>query len=96
MLVIATPDTFNVRKMVGIARQLNPTIETVLRTHNEDEARLLERDALGKVFLSEHELALGITRHILERMGVDSRDRPRAPFGALRARQLESIAGEPK
>ena len=70
MLVIATPDTFNVRKMVEIARMLNPTIETVLRTHNEDEAELLEKDNLGKVFIGEHELALGMTRHILERMGI--------------------------
>jgi CPA2 family monovalent cation:H+ antiporter-2 len=70
MLVIATPDTFNVRKMVEIARMLNPTIETILRTHNEDEAELLEKDNLGKVFMGEHELALGMTRHILERMGI--------------------------
>jgi CPA2 family monovalent cation:H+ antiporter-2 len=70
MLVIATPDTFNVRKMVEIARMLNPTIETILRTHNEDEAKLLEKDNVGKVFMGEHELALGMTRHILERMGV--------------------------
>jgi len=70
MLVIATPDTFNVRKMVEIARMLNPAIETILRTHNEDEAELLEKDNLGKVFMGEHELALGMTRHILERMGI--------------------------
>jgi CPA2 family monovalent cation:H+ antiporter-2 len=70
MLVIATPDAFNVRKMVGIARRLNPAIETVLRTQNEDDAELLEKDNLGKVFVGDHELALGMTRHILERMGV--------------------------
>jgi len=74
MLVIATPDTFNVRKMVGIARMLNPTIETVMRTHNEDDAELLAKDNLGKVFVGEHELALGMTRHILEWMG--DRDAP--------------------
>ena len=38
MLVIATPDTFTVRKMVEVARALNPTIEVVLRTHSDDEA----------------------------------------------------------
>ena len=79
MLVIAAPDTFNVRKMVGIARKLNPRIETVVRSHTEDEARLFEQDALGKVFVGEHELALGITRHILDRMGVRASDRPGAP-----------------
>jgi CPA2 family monovalent cation:H+ antiporter-2 len=79
MMVIATADTFNVRKMVGIARKLNPRIEIVLRTHDEDEARLFERDALGKVFVGERELAFGITRHILERVGVHTSDRPGAP-----------------
>ncbi len=76
MLVIATPDTFNVRKIAGIARKLNPTVELVLRTHNEQEAELLEREGLGKVFIGEHELALGITRHILERAGVRASSRP--------------------
>jgi monovalent cation:H+ antiporter-2, CPA2 family len=75
MLVIATPDTFDVRKMVEIARTLNPTIETVLRSHNDDEAELLEKDNVGKVFVGEHELALGMTRYILERMGVHISDR---------------------
>jgi len=75
MLVIAIPDTFNVRKMVDIARKLNPVIEIVLRMHNEDEAKLFERDALGKVFVGEHELAHGMSRHILDRMGVHSSGR---------------------
>ncbi|MEQ6342704.1 MAG: Kef family K(+) transporter [Gammaproteobacteria bacterium] len=68
MLVIATPDTFHVRKMVEIARTLNPAIETVLRTHNEEEAELLQKEGIGKVFMGEHELATGMTRHILARM----------------------------
>jgi CPA2 family monovalent cation:H+ antiporter-2 len=43
MLVIAIPDTFNVRQMIQTARTLNPAIETVVRTHNEEEAGLLTR-----------------------------------------------------
>jgi len=68
LLVIATPDTFHVRKMVEIARTLNPTIEAVLRTHSEEEAELLQKENVGKVFMGEHELATGMTRHILARM----------------------------
>jgi CPA2 family monovalent cation:H+ antiporter-2 len=48
---------------------LNPEIETVVRTHNEEEADMLERETAGKVFLGEHELARGISRHVLERYG---------------------------
>ncbi|HJW03437.1 MAG TPA: cation:proton antiporter, partial [Azospira sp.] len=69
MLVVATPDTLDVRKIVDIARTLNPAIEIVLRTHSEEEAVLLEREKLGTVFMGEDELAKGMTRHVLARMG---------------------------
>jgi CPA2 family monovalent cation:H+ antiporter-2 len=67
MLVIATPDTLDVRRMIEIARTVNPRIETVVRTHSEEEAGLLEKENAGKVFLGEHELALAMIRHVLER-----------------------------
>ena len=70
MLVIATPDTLDVRRMIEIARTVNPRIETVVRTHSEEEAVLLEKENTGKVFLGEHELALAMTRHVLERYGA--------------------------
>ncbi|TMS58477.1 Kef family K(+) transporter [Imbroritus primus] len=68
MLVIATPDTFHVRQMIEIARTLNPGIETVVRTHSEEEATLLAREHAGRIFLGEEELAAGMTDHVLERM----------------------------
>ena len=67
MLVIATPDSLNVRQMIATARALNPAIETVVRTHNEAEARLLEEEDAGKVFLGEHELAQSMMRYVLDR-----------------------------
>jgi monovalent cation:H+ antiporter-2, CPA2 family len=70
MLVIATPDTLDVRRMVEIARTVNPRIETVVRTHSEEEARLLEKENAGKVFLGEHELAGAMLHHVLERYGA--------------------------
>ncbi|MGH8520297.1 MAG: YbaL family putative K(+) efflux transporter [Gammaproteobacteria bacterium] len=69
MLVIATPDTFHARQMIEIARTLNPAVETVVRTHTEEEAGLLQTENAGKVFMGEHELALGMTRYVLERIG---------------------------
>jgi CPA2 family monovalent cation:H+ antiporter-2 len=67
MLVIATPDTLNARRMIEIARTVNPRIETVVRTHSEQEAALLEKESAGKVFMGEHELATGMIRHVIER-----------------------------
>ncbi|HRY45271.1 MAG TPA: YbaL family putative K(+) efflux transporter [Thermoanaerobaculia bacterium] len=68
MLVVATPDPVKVRKMVEVARTLNPSIEIVLRTHTEEEAELLREEKAGKVFMGEHELALAMAGHVLARM----------------------------
>jgi CPA2 family monovalent cation:H+ antiporter-2 len=67
MLVIATPSTLLMRKMVEIARALNPRIEVLLRTHTDEESALLEADRIGKVFMGEHELALAMSQHIVSR-----------------------------
>lgn len=67
MLVIASPDTFNVRQMAQTARALNPDIEIIVRTHNEEESVLLKKEGIGLVFFGEEELARGMTTHVLER-----------------------------
>jgi CPA2 family monovalent cation:H+ antiporter-2 len=67
ILVIATPDTLDVRRMIEIARTVNPRIETIVRTHSEEEAALLEKENAGKVFFGEQELARSIIRHVLDR-----------------------------
>ncbi|EGF31209.1 TrkA-N:Sodium/hydrogen exchanger [Oxalobacteraceae bacterium IMCC9480] len=68
-LVIATPDTFHVRKMIQTARMLNPAIECVVRTHNVEEAELLRKEQVGKILIGEEELALGMMRCVLAGMG---------------------------
>lgn len=67
ILVVATPDPLNVRQIADIARTLNPEIEIVLRTHNEDESRLLRKAGIDTVFFGEEELAKGMASHVLER-----------------------------
>ena len=67
MLVFAGTAAPGVRQMVENARLLNPAIEVVIRSHSEDEARLLEREALGRVFLAEAELAGAIAGHVVQR-----------------------------
>jgi CPA2 family monovalent cation:H+ antiporter-2 len=65
MLVIATPDTFHVRAMIETAKALNPSIQCVVRTHSEEEARLLREETGGTVFVGERELARSMTEHVL-------------------------------
>lgn len=66
ILVIATPDVLRARRMIETARRLNPKVETLVRTHSEEETVLLRNENVGTVFLGEHELARSMTRHVLE------------------------------
>jgi CPA2 family monovalent cation:H+ antiporter-2 len=68
MLVIATPQTVEVRRMIQTARMLNPRIETVVRSHNEQEAALLEQEGGGRVFVGERELAGSMIEYVIERV----------------------------
>ena len=69
MLVIAAPDSAGTQRMIEIARTLNPPIEIVVRTHSEEVAAPRAR-SVGAVFMGEHELALAMSRHVLQRMGL--------------------------
>ncbi len=69
-LVIATPETLQVRSMVEIARTLNAGIQIVVRSHNVEEAELLEKEGAGTVFVGESELANAMVRHVLELVKV--------------------------
>ncbi|MEJ1127434.1 YbaL family putative K(+) efflux transporter [Variovorax sp. CCNWLW225] len=67
VLVVATPDALNVRQMMETARTLNPGIDTVIRSHNEDEAELLTQQTAATVFLGEQELAQAMARDVVRR-----------------------------
>ena len=65
LLVIATPDSSQVRAMVETAKALNPAIAVLIRSHNESEASMLTREGTGIVFLGEQELARNMSAHII-------------------------------
>ncbi len=66
ILVIATPDAFLARKMIEIARTLNPRVHVVVRSHSEDDAELLRREQAVEVLVGEWELANSMLRHVSE------------------------------
>ena len=70
LLVVATPDMVKLRRIIDIARTLNPRIEILLRTHSDEEADLLRQENVGDVFMGEHELALAMTRSVLARFAA--------------------------
>ena len=69
LLLVAVPDALQARKMVEIARALNPGIAVVLRCQSDDEAELIARDRIAEVFIGEHELARGMAEHVITRFG---------------------------
>ena len=73
LLVIATSDTFHVRAMMETARALNPSIKTLVRSHNEQEAALLRAKGVAHVFLGEQELARNMSQHIVDRLSAPHR-----------------------
>lgn len=69
MLMIVIHDTVNVRSMIRLALKLNPEIEIVVRTHDEEEAVLLQREITGKIFFAEGEIANNMAEYVLKRYG---------------------------
>ncbi|MDR7037734.1 MULTISPECIES: YbaL family putative K(+) efflux transporter [Methylobacterium] len=70
LLVLATPESHNTRRLVEIARGANPRIDTLIRTHSDAERRRLEEQKVGLVLMGERELALGMTLYALRSLGV--------------------------
>ncbi len=68
MLVITPPDSLRARRMVEVARTLNPGVRVLLRTLSEDEAVLLRQEGLGTVFLGKEELSRSMTEQVLDEM----------------------------
>lgn len=66
ILVIAIPNVVRARKVIEIARMLKPDIDIVVRAHSDEDAALLRGEQVDDVLMGEHELALSMTRRVLE------------------------------
>ncbi|MBX6368835.1 MAG: Kef family K(+) transporter [Rhodospirillales bacterium] len=70
LLVVAAPLGFQARRIIELARQINPRIDTVVRTHSEAELKHLESEGAGLALMAERELALGMIGYALSSLGV--------------------------
>lgn len=70
VLVIAIPDPLATRQIVDHAREINPNLEIIARTHNLAERDYLEEHGVAKGVVGQIELALELTQHTLRRFGV--------------------------
>ena len=66
LILVTTPDPFQARAVVELARKVNPAIASVVRTHSREEHEYLEKKVGTTAILAEHELAAAMARHALQ------------------------------
>jgi CPA2 family monovalent cation:H+ antiporter-2 len=70
LLVIASPDGFQVPRTLELARERNPRIAIVVRTHSASELEYLIGQGVDRAVMGELELALEMTDYALRSLGV--------------------------
>ncbi|MGH7562875.1 MAG: NAD-binding protein, partial [Gemmatimonadota bacterium] len=77
LLVVTAPDPFKARAIITTARRVNPDIDTVVRTHSDDERDYLEALQVGMAVMGERELARTMASYALHSCGVADEAFPR-------------------
>jgi CPA2 family monovalent cation:H+ antiporter-2 len=70
LLIAASPNGYQSRRAFEIAREANPEIDTLVRTHSESEHDWLERAHVGMAVAAEQEVALGMMGYALRSLGL--------------------------
>jgi CPA2 family monovalent cation:H+ antiporter-2 len=78
LLVVATPDFYQGRQIVEIAQSRDPGLNIVVRTHSTQAQAHFERLGVGRAFMGEHELALGIAHYALRSLGCNQEEADQA------------------
>jgi CPA2 family monovalent cation:H+ antiporter-2 len=69
LLILASPDPYQARRVIEVARAINPSIEIAARTHSEGGEAYLQKVGVERAFMGERELALSMAHYALMRMG---------------------------
>jgi CPA2 family monovalent cation:H+ antiporter-2 len=88
LLIVATPDGFQARRILELAHQQNPDLATAVRTHSDNELRYLEKLGVGRAVMAEREVALGMTEFALSSLGLDE-EKARTLLQRIRAFRSE-------
>jgi monovalent cation:H+ antiporter-2, CPA2 family len=89
LIVITTPDGFQARRTLEIARSANPTIDVVVRTHSYAELEHFKQLRVGHVVMGEREIAMGMLEYSLRSLGVP-KERARSVVSASRGDEVRS------
>jgi CPA2 family monovalent cation:H+ antiporter-2 len=71
LVLVTAPDALQARATLALGKKMNPAVEVLVRTHSDDERVWLEEHGASYAMVSERELAVSMTRHVLRRFGVD-------------------------
>jgi CPA2 family monovalent cation:H+ antiporter-2 len=66
LLIVAIPERGNVRRIVQTAREANPDLPVIVRTHTDSEAAWLQSQAIERIVMSERRTAADIAEYALE------------------------------
>ncbi|MFL5331993.1 MAG: YbaL family putative K(+) efflux transporter, partial [Geminicoccaceae bacterium] len=83
LIVVTTPEGYRARRLVELARQLQPGIGTAVRASTEREVAELEREGVGMAIMGERELAFGFLAYALRSLGT-SREHAEAIIQGMR------------
>jgi CPA2 family monovalent cation:H+ antiporter-2 len=72
LLVLCVPERMAVRRALDHAREVNPTVTVLARTHTYEDRAFLETQGADEAVLGEMELALELGRRALERFDISS------------------------
>ena len=79
LLIVAAPDPYQARQIFEIGRKMNAKIATVVRTHSAGAQAYFEKLGVGRAFMGEHELAVGMARYALGVFGEPGGTSEKAP-----------------
>jgi CPA2 family monovalent cation:H+ antiporter-2 len=69
LLVVTSPDLYQARRVVELARKIKPHVHIVVRTHSEASQSYFEDVGVDRAFMGERELALSMAHYSLMYMG---------------------------
>ncbi|MFA5040435.1 MAG: cation:proton antiporter [Bdellovibrionales bacterium] len=66
LLIITSPQSAQMRQIVALAKHLNPSLEILVRVHEEAEARNMARYGVTLAVMGEREIAVGLAARALQ------------------------------
>ncbi|MBA3578955.1 MAG: Kef family K(+) transporter [Gemmatimonadaceae bacterium] len=69
LLILAAPGAYQSRQVLELSRRVNPSLDTVVRTHSGAEQAYLDAMGVGRTVLGERETALAMSHYALVSLG---------------------------